>query len=81
MLDINFRREPIYLPDEKMDKAEYFKYQIALQKIPSLQVLRDLFVGRVIHASPAQWKSDVTDLLKFNVTTKNDSDKWKKQEI
>ena len=80
MLDINFRREPIYLPDEKLDEAEYFKYQIALQKIPSLKFLRGLFVGRVIHASPAQWKSDVMDLLKFNIVIRNDTDKWKKQE-
>jgi hypothetical protein len=32
MLDINFRREPIYLPDDKLEEAEYVKYQIATRK-------------------------------------------------
>jgi hypothetical protein len=79
MLDINFRREPIYLPEERLDEADYVKYRIALQRIPSLQFLRNLYIGRVIHASPVQWKNDVTELLKFNITTLDDSIKWKKQ--
>ncbi len=79
MLDINFRREPIYMPTEKLDEAEYVKYKIAIQKIPSLQVLRDLFIGRVIHSSPEQWKNDVMELLKFNMTTQDDTVTWKKQ--
>ena len=79
MLDINFRREPIYLPDERLDEPDYVKYRIALQKIPSLQLLRNLYIGRVIHASPEQWKNDVMELLKFNTTTLDESSKWKKQ--
>jgi len=79
MLDINFRREPIYLPDERLDEPDYVKYRIAVQRIPSLQLLRNLYIGRVIHASPEQWKNDVTELLKFNATTPDDSSKWKKQ--
>jgi hypothetical protein len=78
LLDINFRREPIYLSDEKLEEAQYLKYKIALEKIPSLQILRDLFIGRIIHSSPEQWKNDVMDLLKFNTTAKDNSDKWKK---
>jgi len=80
MLDINFRREPVYLPDEKLDEADYVKYKIALRKIPSLQLLRNLYIGRVIHASPEQWKNDVMELLKFNLTTQDDSAKWKKND-
>jgi hypothetical protein len=79
MLDINFRREPIYLPDERLDEPTYFKYKIAIQRIPSLKLLRNLYIGRVIHASPDQWKSDVIDLLRFNVMTQDDFAKWKKQ--
>jgi hypothetical protein len=79
MLDINFRREPIYLPDERLDEPTYFKYKIAVQRIPSLKLLRNLYIGRVIHATSEQWKSDVVDLLRFNVTTQDDSTKWKKQ--
>lgn len=79
MLDINFRREPIYLSDERLEEPNYFKYNIAVQRIPSLRLLRNLYIGRVIHTSPEQWKSDVTDLLKFNLMTQDDFAKWKKQ--
>lgn len=79
MLDINFRREPIYLPDERLDEPTYFKYKIAVQRIPSLKLLRNLYIGRVIHATSEQWKSDVIDLLRFNVMTQDDFAKWKKQ--
>ena len=79
MIDINFRREPIYLPDERLEEPTYFKYKIATQRIPSLRLLRSLYIGRVIHTSPEQWKKDVMDLLKFNVKTQDDSVKWTKQ--
>jgi Txe/YoeB family toxin of Txe-Axe toxin-antitoxin module len=79
MIDINFRREPIYLPDERLDEPAYFKYKIATQRIPSLKLLRSLYIGRVIHASPEQWKNDVMDLLRFNVKTQDDYAKWTKQ--
>jgi len=78
MLAINFRREPIYLPDEKLDEPQYQKYKFAIAKIPALQELRQLFIGRVIHRTPEQWKKDVMDLLQFNVSAQNDSLKWTK---
>lgn len=65
MLAINFRREPIYLPEEKLNEPQYQKYKFAIEKIPALGELRQLFIGRVIHSSPEQWKQDVMDLLKF----------------
>ncbi len=36
MLAINFRREPIYLPDEKLKEPQYLKYQYAMGKIPAI---------------------------------------------
>jgi len=79
MLDINFRREPIYLPDERLDEPQYEKYRFSLQKIPALKMLRQLFIGRVMHSSPEQWKQDVSDLLKFNVSAQDDELKWVKK--
>ena len=78
MVDINFRREPIYLTDEKLGDPRYEQYRFAVQRLPSLQNLRSLFIGRVIHSSPEQWKTDVMDLLRFNVSTQDDSAKWKR---
>jgi len=78
MIDINFRREPIFLSDEKLrGEPQYAKYRYAVQRIPSLRELRNLFIGRVIHSSFEQWKSDVAGLLKFNMTAPDDA-KWQK---
>jgi hypothetical protein len=78
MLAINFRREPIYLSDSALEKPQYTKYRYSIQKLPQLRTLRELFIGRVIHSSADQWKKDVEDLLKFNVSTTDSSLKWKK---
>jgi hypothetical protein len=78
MLDINFRREPIYLPEEKLEEPQYIKYKFAVQRLPGLQTLRHLFIGRVVHVSPEQWKQDVMNLLKFNVSAQDDITKWTK---
>jgi len=78
MLAINFRREPIYLPDERLEEPQYQKYKFAIAKIPALSELRQLFIGRVIHRTPEQWKNDVMDLVRFNVSMIDDSVKWAK---
>jgi hypothetical protein len=77
MLDINFRREPIFLSDEQLAEPKYTRYRYATQKISSLKELRQLFIGRIIHSSFEQWKSDVSKLLSFNMTAKDDA-KWEK---
>jgi hypothetical protein len=78
MIDINFRREPIYLPEDRLDNPKYVQYRFAVVKMPSLKTLRTLFIGRIIHSSFDQWKSDVTSLLDFNNKSKDDNEKWKK---
>ncbi len=79
MIEINFRREPIYLSDERLEEAAYIKYIFAVEKLRSLRFLRERFIGRVVHASPEQWKQDVLDLLKFNTEADYDNQKWKKE--
>ncbi|MGO8806767.1 MAG: hypothetical protein ACLQO7_09250, partial [Candidatus Bathyarchaeia archaeon] len=76
MIEINFRREPIYLTENQLESTEYTQYRFAIAKIPSLKILRDLFIGRVIHASKQQWKADVTSLLAFNTQSIDDNEKW-----
>jgi hypothetical protein len=80
MLAVNFRREPVYLSAEKLQKPEYRHYRFSLQRLPELQMLRDHFIGRVIHRDQAQWRKDVAGLLQFNVRCKDDSVRWKKGE-
>ena len=78
MIEINFRREPVYLTDEQLDSTKYTQYRFAIAKIPSLRTLRSQFIGRVIHASVAQWKADVASLLAFNSKSIDDNEKWSK---
>lgn len=65
MLSINFRREPIYLTDENLEKPEYQRYKYAIAKIPGLRDLREAFLGRVIHKDDEQWQKDVKVLLQI----------------
>ena len=67
LISVNFRREPIYLTDEQLDSTAYVAYRRAVSKVPALQELRRLFIGRVIHSSPEQWKASITQLLESNL--------------
>jgi hypothetical protein len=78
MIDINFRREPIFLSEAQLESTKYVQYRFAIARMPSLRILRSLFIGRVIHSSPKQWKTDVTSLLAFNARSLDDTEKWKK---
>lgn len=60
MIKSNFKREPVYFPDEKISGTPY---EIALKKIPELKRLRSLFIGRVIHTSTETWQKNVDKLL------------------
>ena len=81
MLAINFRREPIYLAEEKLLLPRYQKYRLAVNKIPELQMLRERFVGRVFHREPEQWEQDVKDLLSFILAASDDKKVWAKSDL
>jgi hypothetical protein len=78
MLGINFRREPIYLPDETLRKPDFVHYLFSVRRLPELRELRELFVGRVIHYNAQQWQTDLQSLLKFNGEAQDDRAKWAK---
>jgi hypothetical protein len=61
LLQLNFRREPIYLPEDQIDAGSYGKYRVALRKLPHLRWARDAFLGRAIH-NPA-WESQVREAI------------------
>ena len=61
---LNFRREPIYLSDEKLETdSRYRRYAIACRKLSDLRRLRSNFVGRAIHTSLDAWRKQVDTLL------------------
>lgn len=80
LLAINFRREPIYLPNESLYSPEYTRYRYSIMRIPELRLLRERFIGRVVHSSIEQWKLDVDALLDFNVSQDSDAQRWNKSE-
>jgi hypothetical protein len=81
MIDVNFRREPILLSEEQLEDNKYVQYRFAIAKMPSLMILRSLFIGRVIHSSLKQWQNDVASLLAFNAKSLDDTEKWKKGDV
>lgn len=78
LLLVNFRREPIYLPEQRLQEPRYAGYRAAVSRLPALRELRARFIGRVRHGSPEQWRGDVRQLLRFNVNTIDNKAKWQK---
>jgi hypothetical protein len=61
---LNFRREPIYLPDNSLEtQPRYRRYAIACRKVPVLRQLRASFLGRALHTSPEAWLKQVEAIL------------------
>jgi len=61
---LNFRREPIYLPDDSLLLQPRFRrYAIACRKLPELVRLRSSFLGRAIHTTPATWQKQFESYL------------------
>jgi len=61
---LNFRREPIYLPDDSLLLQPSFRrYAIACRKLPELVRLRSSFLGRAIHTTPEAWQKQFESYL------------------
>ena len=69
LIDVNLRREPIYLKDDMLYRPEYTAYRHACNALPSLLELRRRFIGRVMHGDEAQWAADVTEVLAFSLNS------------
>ena len=61
---LNFRREPIYLPDDTLEtQLRYRRYAIACRKIPVLRELRASYIGRAVHTSLEGWQKQLDAIL------------------
>jgi len=65
LCEINFRREPVYLPAEKLEEPQYQRYKFSVARLPGLKLLRERFLGRAIHSDAEQWKNSVVELLQI----------------
>jgi hypothetical protein len=62
---VNFRREPVYLPDESLERQPRFhKYAIGCRKLPDLRSLRGAMLGRAIHSTPENWGAQVETITR-----------------
>ncbi|HEY3420877.1 MAG TPA: hypothetical protein VGK23_10020 [Methanomassiliicoccales archaeon] len=77
LTEINFRREPIYLDESTLTDGMHDNYRYALLALPGLEDLRDRFIGRVSHVSAEKYSQDIDDLLRFNVSSRSDLERWK----
>ncbi len=59
LTSIGFRREPLYLPDEKLKAPGYESYLQALEDVPELRRLRQQLASRVIHTGENSWVSRI----------------------
>lgn len=63
---VNFRREPVYLPDESLEQQPQFRrYAIGCRKLPDLRTLRAAFRGRAIHNSLEVWTTQVEAAIRI----------------
>jgi hypothetical protein len=70
IVTLNFRREPIYLPDNALDVQPRFRrYAIARRNIPVLKELRGSFIGRALHTSAEAWQKQLDELANTVVSS------------
>ena len=60
---VNFRREPIYLPEASLEQqARFRRYAIGARKLADLRTLRAAYLGRAVHSSPENWLTQVLSI-------------------
>ena len=64
MEDVNFHREVISTPAEKLRGAENGVYAMTVKCSAALRAVRACFAGRVIHSSPDAWKAEMLRFLR-----------------
>jgi len=63
---VNFRREPVYLPDDALvEQQRYRRYAIGCRKLPELRRLREAYLGRAIHSSLEKWAAQVDSISRM----------------
>jgi hypothetical protein len=61
---LNFRRRPIYLSDDELERdPKFHRYAIAARRMPEVREVRAAFLGRAIHSSLEAWQSQVKTIL------------------
>ena len=81
MISTGFRREPIYLSDDKLSTPAYSRYLYAASNLDVLKLLRERFYARLIHTTYESWQKDLEEALAFNTSTTQDVARWGKSKL
>jgi hypothetical protein len=81
MIATGFRREPIYLSDEKLSTSAYSKYLYAAKNLDALMLLREKFYARIIHSAYENWQKDLNEAMAFNTKAQEEGARWGKSQL
>lgn len=76
LVDMRFLRQPIYLSAEQLADPRHVRSRLAIAALPSLQVARALFVGRLIHRDEASWERALEDAIAWSSSVRDDRARW-----
>jgi len=62
LLSLDFKKEPLYLPEPELLRAREGLYRAALRRLPGLRELRSRLLGRALHTTPAAWQEQLARL-------------------
>lgn len=81
MIATGFRREPIYLSNEKLSTSAYSKYLYAAKNLDVLMFLRERFYARIIHTTYENWQKDLNEAMAFNTKALQEEARWGKSQL
>jgi hypothetical protein len=61
LLALDFKKEPLYLPEPEILDTREGIYRAALRRLPGLRELRARLAGRAIHSTPAAWLAQLEE--------------------
>lgn len=62
LLALDFKKEPLYLPEAELLAAREGLYRAAWRRLPGLTALRGRLIGRALHTSPTAWAEQLRTL-------------------
>lgn len=65
LLLLNFKRDPIRLPEDQLRQPAHARYLVALRKLEYLRWAREAFLGRAVHGGA--WESQVAEAVDRSV--------------
>jgi len=56
---LQFRREPVYAPEEELESGRLSRFRLAVRRHAPLRLARAAFLGRALHTTASAWRKAV----------------------